>query len=493
MFEADRARCSPYHPSDRRFLDPIHIDVLDDSGLPRDGEFEAALAAQADAIGAAASRAAVDYDAVWTIKRAALAARFAAFERARANRPDDPLFADHARFVAEGGEALRRFAIFQAIAQERGGEEWRRWPQALRDAEAEALEGKAGEHSEEIAFALFAQWLADRQLAGAAARAKAAGLEIGLYRDLAVGAAPDGAESWARADELALGVSVGAPPDPFSAQGQIWNVQPPDPIASARDGWRGFGALLSANMRHAGMLRIDHAMGLTRLFVVPDGAKPAEGAYLAYPLDDLVGHVALGEPAPRLHGGGRGSRHRARGLSRDADRAPTFSGMRVLWFERRGADFLSPADYPALSVACVATHDLPTLAGWWLGADIAERLALGLVSLDDAQIEIGERLSEKRALVAALVGLGLVDEGPDFAAPMSDAFAAAVHAFLAGAGSLLASAQLDDLSGERTAANLPGTDRERPNWRHRLALDVETLFAAPRAREILAALAARRG
>ncbi len=281
MFEADRARCSPYHPSDRRFLDPIHIDVVDGAGLPRDGEFDAALAAEADAIGAAASLASVDYDAVWAIKRAALQARFSAFERARANRPGDPLTADHARFIDEGGEALRRFAIFQAIAEERKGEEWRRWPQALRDAEAGALEAKAGEHPEKVAFALFAQWLADRQLAGAAARAKAAGLEIGLYRDLAVGAAPDGAESWARAGELAPGVSVGAPPDPFSAQGQVWNLQPPDPVACAREGWRGSAALLRANMRHAGMLRIDHAMGLARLFVVPDGASPAEGAYLS--------------------------------------------------------------------------------------------------------------------------------------------------------------------------------------------------------------------
>ncbi|MGD0183834.1 MAG: glycogen debranching protein GlgX [Roseiarcus sp.] len=491
MFEADRARCSPYHPSDRRFVDPIHIDVLDAAGLPCDDELDAALAAEAGAIVAAASLAAVDYDAAWTIKRAALRARFSAFERARANRPDDPLFADHARFVAQGGEALRRFAIFQAVAAERKGEDWRRWPQALRDAEAGALDAEAGERADDVAFALFAQWLADRQLGRAAARAKAAGLDIGLYRDLAVGAAPDGAESWARADELALGVSVGAPPDPFSAQGQIWHVQPPDPIASARDGWRGFGALIGANMRHAGMLRIDHAMGLTRLFVVPDGAKPAEGAYLSYPLDDLVGLVALesqrracmvvGEDLGTVPNGFRGTLARADIL-----------GMRVLWFERHGVDFVNPADYPALSVACVATHDLPTLAGWWQGADIAERLALGLVSVDDAQRRIGERSSDKRVLVAVLAGRGLVGDDTDLAAPMSDPFAAAVHAFLAGAGSLLASAQFDDLSGERAAANLPGTDRERPNWRHRHALDVEALFAAPRAREILAALAALR-
>jgi glycogen operon protein len=491
MFETDRARCSPYHPSDRRFLDPIHIDVLDDCGLPRDAQCDAALAVRADAIGAAARLAAVDYDAVWTVKRAALAARFIAFERARANRPDDPLFADHARFVGEGGEALRRFAIFQAIARERRGEDWRLWPQALRDAEPEAMAAKAVKHSEIVDFVEFTQWLADRQLAGAAARAKAAGLDIGLYRDLAVGAAPDGAESWARARELALHVSVGAPPDPFSAQGQVWNVQPPDPIASARDGWRGFCALLGANMRHAGMLRIDHAMGLTRLFVVPDGARPAEGAYLSYPLDDLIGHVALESQRRACMVVGEDLGTVPEGFRETLTRADVL-GMRVLWFERRGVDFLKPADYPALSVACVATHDLPTLAGWWLGADIAERLGLGLVSLDDAQAEIGERLKEKRALAAALLGLDLITENPDFAAPMSDELAAAVHAFLAGAGSLLASAQLDDLSGERTAANLPGTDRERPNWRHRHPLDVDALFAAPRAKEILAALAARR-
>ncbi len=407
--QSHRLRCSPYHPSDRRFLDPIHIDVLDAADLPRDEASEAVIASLAGAIGTAARASAVDYEAVWAIKRQALEARFAAFERARANKPGEALFADHARFVAQGGDALRRFAIFQAIAEERAGEDWRRWPQELRAGERDALERNAAEHPREVALALYMQWLADRQLAGAATRAKEAGLDIGLYRDLAVGAAPDGAESWARAGELAQRVSVGAPPDPFSAQGQIWNVQPPDPHASAKDGWRGFGELIAANMRHAGMLRIDHAMGLTRLFVVPDGAPPAEGAYLAYPVDDLLGHLAL-----------ESQRHGCMVVGEDLGTVPEgfrdrmtradILGMRVLWFERRGADFLPPALYPPLSVACVATHDLPTLAGWWSGADIAERLSLGLVSLEDAHDEIGERLSEKRALLAAL---GLAVEAQD--------------------------------------------------------------------------------
>ncbi len=307
---------APTIPPTGAFSIPSISTFVDGAGLPRDGEFDAALAAEADAIGAAASLASVDYDAVWAIKRAALQARFSAFERARANRPGDPLTADHARFIDEGGEALRRFAIFQAIAEERKGEEWRRWPQALRDAEAGALEAKAGEHPEKVAFALFAQWLADRQLAGAAARAKAAGLEIGLYRDLAVGAAPDGAESWARAGELAPGVSVGAPPDPFSAQGQVWDFQPPDPVASCA---RRLARLRRAATRqHAPRRHVAHRSR--------DGA----GAAVRRARRGLAGRRRLsflsprrsgrpcraGEPAQRLHGGRRGPRHRARGLSR---------------------------------------------------------------------------------------------------------------------------------------------------------------------------------
>ncbi|MGA2794061.1 MAG: 4-alpha-glucanotransferase, partial [Roseiarcus sp.] len=218
LFPGDRERASPYHPSDRRFLDPIHIDALDGAGLPSDQALETLIAACADAVASASGAASVEYESVWRLKEILLVGRWTAFERARAARPDDPLFADYAAFVAEGGESLRRFAVFQAIARDIPGD-WRAWPEALRRAEPAALDEAAGRRREAVAFALFAQWLADRQLAGAAARAKAAGLELGLYRDLAVGSAPDGAEAWARAGELAEGVSVGAPPDPFSTNG----------------------------------------------------------------------------------------------------------------------------------------------------------------------------------------------------------------------------------------------------------------------------------
>jgi glycogen debranching enzyme GlgX/4-alpha-glucanotransferase len=487
LFSWDRRRASPYHPSDRRFLDPFLIDVLDGEDLPTDAEFEAALA-QAGAFATLAALPAVDYEAVWTLKRTALRARFRAFERARAARPGDPIFAEHARFLAEGGEALLRFAIFEAISLERYGEYWRRWPAGLRDADPNALAAAAAAQAYEVDFALFCQWLADRQLSAAAARAKSAGLEIGLYRDLAVGAAPDGAESWSRAGELATGASVGAPPDPFSLQGQIWHLPPPDPIASAREGWRGLAALYGANMRHAGMLRIDHAMGLTRLFVIPDGAKPADGAYLAYPAGDLIGQIALESHRRRCMVIGEDLGTVPEGFGAKLTRADIL-GMRVLWFERAGLDFLPPPDYPPLSVASATTHDLATLAGWWQGADLGERLMLGLLTPEAAERAIAERREEKRVLVEALRRAGEMVVSPDFEAPMSDALAAAIHGFLSSSGSVFASVQVDDLAGETIATNLPGTDRERPNWRHRLGSDVEALIAGPRAGAIIEALA----
>ena len=468
LFPHDRERASPYHPSDRRFLDPILIDVLDPD-LPRDEALEAGLGAMAPAIAAASARKLIDYPAVWTIKREALAALHAAFARARARRPKEPLFAEHRAFVEAGDEALRRFAAFEAIAAGEAGPNWRAWPEPLRDGEAAAIQRAISGRREAFDFALFCQWLADRQLARASAEAREGGLEIGFYRDLAVGAAPDGAEAWAQADELAQGVSVGAPPDPFAAEGQNWNLPAPNPLAGATRGWTSLSALYAANMRHAGMLRIDHAMGLQRLFLIPDGASAAEGAYLAYPLDDLIGHIALESQRAQCMVVGEDLGTVAEGFRNRLMRA-NIQGMRVLWFERKGAEVLPPAAYPPMTVACVATHDLATLAGWWRGADIAERLALGLLTLSAAGEAIAARREEKRGLIAALVSAGLILSAPPEDAPLDDATAAAVHGLIGGSGSILAHAQFDDLVGETVATNLPGTDRERPNWRLNSAL-----------------------
>ena len=487
LFPRDRGRASPYYPSDRRFLDPIYIDALDDSGLPRDEALNTSLTSLTPQFAAASATKYVEYEEVWLAKRAALQARSAGFLRLRAARPGDPLIADYHAFARSGGETLRRFAAFQAAAGDDAGGNWRLWPQDLRNGDPKAIDHAIERNRHGFEFALFCQWLADRQLGRAAQRARDRGLEIGLYRDLAVGAAPDGTEAWAHAGALAHGVTVGAPPDPFSLQGQNWGLPAPNPLAGAREGWASVSAVYRANMRHAGMLRIDHAMGLQRLFLIPDGARPAEGAYLSYPLEDLIGHIALESERAQCMVVGEDLGTVAGGFRERLTRAH-ITGMRVLWFERKGVEFLAPASYPPTSVACVATHDLATLAGWWQGADIAERLALGLLTLAKAGEAIAARRQEKRALLRALAAAGLtVAQTED--GPLPDATAAAVHALMGGSASMFAHAQFDDLVGETVATNLPGTDRERPNWRLKSDPDVAAAFASHRTQAILAALA----
>jgi len=236
------------------------------------------------------------------------------------------------------------------------------------------------------------------------------------------------------------------------------------------------------------MLRIDHAMGMTRLFVIPDGAKPAEGAYVAYPADEMIGQLALESQRNECMVVGEDLGTVPEGF-RDKLTKADISGMRVLYFERSGADFVDPHEYATHTVACVTTHDLPTIAGWWQGADIAERLSLGQVGPDQAVRALAARLKEKASLVAALVSAGLLEACPSLDAPMGDHLAAAVHAWVARAGSALASVQVDDLTGETVATNLPGTDRERPNWRRKVHVPVPELVEVPAARAILSRMA----
>ncbi len=406
-------------------------------------------------------------------------------------RPHDPLFAEFDAFVAAGGENLFRFAVFEAIRRERDGQYWREWPAELRDADPAALAAKAVERDYDVRLVAILP-VARRPAARARCGARAgAGLDMGLYRDLAIGSAPDGAESWSRAAELGIGARSARRPTRSRKPARTGICRRRTRSPARAPAGRVSRDLLAANMRHAGMLRIDHAMGLTRLFVIPEGAKPAEGAYVAYPFDELIGQIAL-----------ESQRNRCMVIGEDLGTVPDgfrdkltkadISGMRVLYFERKGTAFLDPHDYPVHTIACVTTHDLPTLAGWWQAADIAERMSLGQYGPDHAVRALAERLAEKAALVDALIAAGALGERPSLDAPMDDALAAAIHAWLARAGSALASVQVDDLAGETMATNLPGTDRERPNWRHRAREDAAKLFDAPRARAILAALASVR-
>ena len=436
LFPDERERASPYQPSDRRFLDPIYLDVP-----------EAAAAAEVLRAGGQ-----VQYPRVWAAKLPWLWQRFLA----------EGGSAEFARFRAERGQSLADFALFQAIAETRIGVPWPQWVGALSNPRSADCAAFAEAHAQRISFHAFLQFLCEQALASASQ-----GLEIGIIRDLAVGCAPDGAEAWALQDRMVHGVSVGAPPDPFSAEGQVWGLPPLNPLAMRRNGYRDFAELLAANLRHAGGLRIDHALGLARLFYVPEGGKASDGTYVAYPFADLLGQVAL-------------ESHRAKALIigedlgtvldglREALTANDILGYRVLLLERDGETFRQGDSYPQRAVACVSTHDLPTLRGWQEAADIRERQSLGL-----ATGPVEERAAEAAAL-RAVVGEGDLPE--------------AAHRFVAGTACDLAYIQAEDIAGEREAVNLPGTDRERPNWRRRVAVPVEDLFSTPEADILLGAI-----
>jgi 4-alpha-glucanotransferase len=478
LFPCDRERASPYQPLDRRFLDPLAIDVV---SIPELRASEPALrlyASHADAIAALRAAPLVDYTGVGRIKDSILHACHEAFERRDPGEPRPRAFAE---FVEAGGSALRDFAVFSALSEAHGGAPWMSWPSALRQPDSAGVLAFAREHAVRVRYHLYLQWIADSQLGAAAERASAAGLALGFYRDLAVGAAPDGAENWSQPALLGRGASVGAPPDTFSPAGQNWGLPPPIPHALRADAYAAQAALFAANMRHAGGLRIDHAMGLQRLFWIPEGAMAADGAYVHYPVADLVGVLAHESVRARCFVVGENLGTVPDGLRERLDAAAILS-YRVLWFERAGHAFLPPAAYPAHAAACTSTHDLPTIPGWWQGSDIAERERLGLLPADAARRAEEERSREREALRTAITahdGAPL----PANAAQANDETLAAVviaaHRYVAATPSALVLVQADDLAAETDAINLPGTDRERPNWRRKVGVPAASLWRSP--------------
>jgi glycogen operon protein len=481
LFGQDRERASPYYPSDRLFLDPIYLDLSRLADLVD--------APQAD-IAALREVRNVDYPGVHAMKQRALRRSFEAFEHFARRQPNAPTSQAFARFIADGDDALFRFACFETINEQRRGEDWRSWPASLRDGDDATLRAFARDHAASVRYHGYLQWLCDSQLAEAAQDAASARLPLGFCRDLAVGAAPDGAENWRNAAQMIEDFAVGAPPDSFNRDGQVWGLPPQNPLRWQMDGCASFGALVRANMRHAGALRLDHVMGLARLFVVPHGAKAVEGAYLSYPLEDLLAQLALESHRAHCVVIGEDLGTLPWGFTERLAATDVLS-YRVLWFERDGCAFAPPEHYSQTAMACVSTHDLPTLRGWWEGVDIAEKLALGLLSEELAQSERMARSTDRRRLIEALLREGVLAEGVSADGPFTAALAGAAHAYVARTPSLLAMAQLDDLAGEPVAVNLPGTDRERANWRRKLDGELSAVFESGVATAILEGLRRR--
>jgi 4-alpha-glucanotransferase len=496
LFTQHPDRASPYSPSSRLFLNPLYIDP---EAVPDFAESRAAQRAAKKAakeLAGLRAKAFVDYPAVVAVKQPTFRALYESFRDchlAKAAEGDERARA-FAAFVREGGEPLRRFALFEVLSADFKGASWMEWPAAFRRCDGPAIAEFAATRREDLEFVQYLQWQADVQLAAAQDRARALGLPVGLYRDLAVGAAADGADAWIAQDVIVNSATVGCPPDPFNMLGQDWGTPPLHPHALREQGYAAFANIVRANMRHAGALRIDHVMGLMHLFWIPKGRKPDSGAYIEYPFEDLLAVLALESHRNRCLVVGEDLGTVPAGF-RERMAAANVLSYRVLYFEKDGERFKEPEEYPGLALACVTTHDLATLSGFWSEADIDLKRELDLYPNADA--EKGERSAregDRQQLLAALDREGLLPasvRNDASSGGMSPALAAAIHRYLARSPVRLLLVQLDDLTEEGEQLNLPGTDTERPNWRRRLHLKIDDVAHAPMVRALASGLAER--
>jgi len=479
------AEASPYAPSSRLMLDPLYLDI--------EAIAEFACCAPAQTLVASAefqaqisrARAAplVDHAAVTALKLPVLRLLHTSFRARRSAAHDPGRSAEFDAFVAAGGADLAAFASFEALRLSRAAADdtaqpWRSWPIDWQHQDSAAFSQFRRSHADDIEFQLYLQWQADVQLAQATEMAQANGMQIGLYRDLAVGAADDSAETWTNGALVAAGVSVGAPPDLLNREGQDWGLPLWNPRELEARAYVPFAALLSANMRHAGALRIDHVMALTRLFWIPAGQHGDTGAYVRQAFDALTSVLAL-----------ESMRHACLVIGEDLGSVPEglrevladrgLLSYRVLLFERHWAGdghFKLPHEYPHQALATVVTHDMPTIADYWAGGDIPRREALGLFPTPDlASAETARRADERERLLTLLAELGLRPAAPDTANVTQ-----ALHTVVAESRAMLAVVQFDDVVGEMEPVNIPGTYREYPNWRRKVSLPIEDLESDPR-------------
>jgi 4-alpha-glucanotransferase len=437
---------SPYYPSSRRYRSPIYLRVEE---VPGAAEASADLERLARLGRALNADRQIDRDRVFRLKMEALEGLWS-----RGGSP--PGFE---RYCASAGAGLVDFATFSALAEHHNGG-WHRWPPEHRHPASPAVASFRAAREERVRFHQWLQWLADEQLRRAAE-------SLPVLQDLPIGVDADGADAWAWQDVMALGVSVGAPPDELGPHGQDWGLPPfiPHRLRAAR--YEPFIQTIRAALRYAGGLRIDHVMGLFRLFWIPRGMTAAEGTYVRYPVDDLLGIVAL-------------ESHRARAFVVGEDLGTVEAGVRerlaaqrvlsyrLVWFEPG-----PPAGFPELALAAVTTHDLPTIAGVWTGADLETQRAVGWQPSEESLGWMRGRLREVT---------GLAD-----GAPVPDVIER-THRSLAAAPSLVVTATLEDALAVAERPNLPGTTTERPNWSLALPATLEELEVRPLPRAIASAL-----
>ena len=446
---------SPYLPMSRRWVSPLYLrieDIPEYKDLSHPERRRLTLLSQ-PLRQASQTPQLIDRNAVWVAKREAL-------EVLRKVPLPDARQASFDEFRARHGRALEDWAAWCALAEVHGTD-YRTWPAHLRDPRSAEAEVRCGDLAAQAEFHTWVQWLVASQVRAAQEAAQAAGMPIGVIADLAIGAHPGGADAWAGQEFHAQGFTVGAPPDAFNQRGQDWGLPPAHPRALAASDYRPLAELIDANLALGGGLRIDHVMGLSRLWWIPAGAAPTEGAYVYYNAPGTLGTLAASAAATGsvVIGEDLGT---VEPWLREALAARGILGTMMLWFERGWSNEpLAPQWWRANSLVTVSTHDLPPAAAFLSGSQVTDRLNLGLLTRSEAE----ERAEADRTVndwIGALVAEGLL---PPDRRPSADEFTVALYGFLARTPALLIGVNLAEAAGETRSQNMPGTCDEYPNWK----------------------------
>ena len=494
---------SPYNPSSRVFRNPLYLRV---EGVPELAALAAGERERVEALARAGrellARDRIDRPAVYQLKDTALRLAHGALARL----PDRQ--AGLAAYRAATAN-LERYATFCAL-QHVHGHDWRAWPAAYRDPARPEVAAFGAEHGDEVGYHAWLQWLLDEQLAaatpvdnriprtrpwatlpvgapgtgGSGSGTPDGTAGLGVLNDLAIGFAPGGFDAWTFQDELAAGITVGAPPDPLGPRGQDWGLPGFVPDRLAAGGYEPFAQTIRAGMAHAAGLRIDHVMGLFRLFWIPQGAEPAEGTYVRYPADDLLGVLALESLAAEALVVGEDLGTVEDGVRERLETEGVLS-YRLAWFEQGpGGERRWAADYPRLALAATTTHDLPTVAGFFSGSDLRHLYEIGVAA--PGGDEQADQEAQRASLRRLLEDEGLLAPGEESV----EALVAALYGFLARTPSMLLAATLEDAVEAHERPNVPGTIDQRPNWSLPLPVRLEDLAADPRVRRLAAILSA---
>lgn len=493
LYPATPESASPYSPSSRRWMNIIYIDVeaVEDFSLSARAQQWWESPETRQQLQAARNAHWVDYSAVTALKLTALSM---AWQQFLTRGGDDALMAEFRGFIAREGESLFYQAAFDALhawqmQQDTTRWGWPVWPREYQDADSPAVAAFCVQHREQVEFYMWLQWIAWRQFSACWESCQRHGMPVGLYRDLAVGVAQGGAETWRDKELYCLKASVGAPPDILGPLGQNWGLPPMDPHIMAQRGYEPFVELLRANMTHCGALRIDHVMSLLRLWWIPYGETADKGAYVHYPVDDLLAILAL-----------ESQRHQCMVIGEDLGTVPQeivaklrdfgIYSYKVLWFEQDGkGHFRAPEDFTAQAMAVASTHDMPTVRGYWECGDLALGQSLGLYP--DADVLAGlyqDRARAKQSLLDSLHQYQCVPQKTGRLAArmkMTPALNRGLQRYIADSNSALLGLQPEDWLDMSQPVNVPGTSDQYPNWRRKLTHSLEEMFDSPQVNRLL--------